>query len=98
MNTACRCGARPLFELGSVLISPEAHARLLKEGVQLIEVLWLHVTGQWGIKDHAANQTAVRSGTLVLSVFASDDGDVVVATDAARTTTVVDLKDSFRPE
>jgi hypothetical protein len=89
----CQCGAHPLFDLGQIAISPEAAEVLRKVGLQLIQPLWLHVSGQWPEADSVRNEAAIRSGKLVVSVFALGDGwELVVGTDAARTTTVVDVR------
>ena len=96
MNFTCRCGVEPLFDLGQVSISPQANEMIQEAGLQVIQLLWLHVTGQWGTDDFSRNQEAVRTGRLVLSQFSFGYGkDVVAATDADRTTTIVELREEF---
>lgn len=89
----CRCGAHPLFNLGQIEFSPHADEVLQQNGMQLIEVLWPHVTGQWHPLDAARNESAVRNGRVVVSVFSLAEGwEVTVGTVADRTATLVDVR------
>ena len=93
MNIPCRCGAKPLFELGQIAMHLEAEELLKEEGIQPIQLLWIHVTGQWGLWDAATNEEALRTGEAVISIFPIREGkELIVATNRERTTTMIDLR------
>lgn len=78
-------GNRPLFSLGKVVITPGALELLTAKGVQPIDFLTMHATGEWGdlaAEDKQANTDALQNGARILSAHKLGAEKIWVITDA----------------
>lgn len=69
-----------LFDLGNIVGTPAALARLEREGINPSDLITRHVTGDWGDlsdEDKAANDAAVEDGARILSSYPLGDDDKV---------------------
>lgn len=65
----------PLFTLGTVVATPGSLALLAQYGVQPLELLRRHVSGDWGElcpSDKHANSLALVNGERILSSYSLD--------------------------
>lgn len=65
----------PLFTLGTVVATPGALALLAQYGIQPLELLRRHVSGDWGelcSSDKHANSLALVNGERILSSYSLD--------------------------
>ena len=93
IQTTCRCGAVPRFDLGDIRISPEAEDFLKHMHVHPVQLLWLHMSGQWQSWDAATNEIALQQGQMVLSRLPLPKRRYLfLATNAERTTTMIDIR------
>jgi hypothetical protein len=96
----------PLFPLGQVVATPGAlHAARHPE--QFLEILALHVRGDWGCvdsEDAATNAEAVQAGLRILSAYPIDparpcagygENCLWVITEADRSATTILLPDEY---
>jgi hypothetical protein len=88
------------FHLGKLVITP---AVLMNVPVEEIGyAIDRHVCGQWGsVSDNVrlANNTALRTGARLLSVYhVSDETELRVLTTGDRLTTIIHLPGEFIPE
>ena len=77
--------AAPLFDLGSVLITPAVLAFLSKHAICPAALLSRHQQGDWGSVDHEdakANDWALRSGAQLMGVHVVDHVVIWVVTEA----------------
>lgn len=73
------------FELGRVLATPGALARLREYGLEPLALIALHAQKEWGVldaSDIAANEQALRDGGRILSAYQILDAKVYVITEA----------------
>ncbi|MET3440621.1 hypothetical protein ABIC94_001375 [Variovorax paradoxus] len=78
--------AAPLFDLGSVLITPAVLAFLSKHAICPAALLSRHQQGDWGSVDHEdakANDWALRSGARLMGVHVVDHVVIWVVTEVA---------------
>ena len=67
---------RPLFKLGQILATPGALSRLADAGQTALELIVLHVAGNWGVvdsEDAEANKEALKDGSRLLSAYLLKD-------------------------
>lgn len=67
----------PLFELGRVVITPDALRIITESGQEPSEFLDRHVHGDWGILNAASqlqNDEAVAGGDRIFSNYRTDNG------------------------
>jgi hypothetical protein len=68
------------FDLGPVVATPDALEALQRNGVEPIQLLLRHVTGDWGnldAEDTKANEEALKTGARLLSSYELPDGEKV---------------------
>lgn len=84
-----------LFEAGQLIFTPGAYTLFMK-GVNLIECLKRHLSGDWGDvceEDRLANQSALEQGRWLFSCYKTPHGDLWIITEADRSSTCI-----LRPE
>jgi len=88
---------QPLFPLGQVVITPNALNTLSEKDV--CQALRRHVHGDWGdvcSEDAAANESALRQGLRLFSVYhAADSTKFWIITEADRASTCVLLPEDY---
>jgi hypothetical protein len=76
---------RPLFPLGQVVATPGAISRMEQLGIEPIDLLRRHVTGDWGDihpDDRGLNELALADGSRIFSVYGKDDECIWLISDA----------------
>ena len=87
---------RPLFPLGHVVATPAALERMQQLGLDPLELLWRHQTGDWGNvppEDARENELSVRRGYRILSSYGEREQRIWIITEADRSVTTF-----LRPE
>lgn len=88
---------RPLFRLGAVVITANAHAALDRASV--MEALSRHSNGDWGAlcdEDRDANERALNEGGRLLSAYADSAGTAFwIITECDRSATTVLLPQDY---
>lgn len=91
--------AKPLFNLGRTVATPDALEELERAGQSPAELLQRHVTGNWGdLDDHdkEANEDALKHGARILSAYYLKTGvKVWVITEADRSSTCLLLPSEY---
>ena len=78
------------FELGHVVATPAALARLEAAEVTGASLLDRHAVGDWGtVDDPAENEEALREGERLLSVYEVSTGTVWIITERDRSVTTL---------
>lgn len=88
----------PRFAIGQLLATPAALASLEQAGISLFDLLARHVSGDWGDlspEDVQANESALRYGNRLLSVYRVGDQTCYVITEATREATTVLLRSEY---
>jgi len=89
----------PLFELGQIFGTPGALDAIEKAEQNLVELLVLHVTGDWGDlgdEDKNENDLSVEEGFRVLSAYKLEtDVKVWIITEWDRSVTTILLPDEY---
>lgn len=88
----------PLFDLGRVVATPRALRLLTERRVDVVQLLWRHVTGDWGQldeHDRAANDHAVTAGLRILSSYRIGEEKFWIITEADRTATTFLLPSEY---
>ena len=90
---------KPLFELGQLVGTPGALRALQDAEQDPLEMLYRHVTGDWGElddEDKKENEFSVEHGFRILSAYKLDTGvKVWVITEADRSATTILLPDEY---
>jgi hypothetical protein len=77
---------KPLFSLGRCVATPAAIQAIEEAGVDFGDILDRHVNGDWGELDNRdiqANESAIRFGSRILSLYRLSTGmEIYVITDA----------------
>ncbi len=88
---------RPSFDLGRILMTPNAMSQLDNDAV--IEGLRRHAVGDWGDlceEDREANNRALYEGTRLLSAYKSTAGlKYWIITEADRSATTILLPEDY---
>ena len=86
-------GPKPLFELGQIVGTPGALQELQEAEQNPIELIFRHVTGDWGDmpeEDMAENERSVANGLRVFSSYKLSTGSKVwVITEWDRSVTTI---------
>lgn len=88
----------PLFSLGRILGTPAALAAMQDNGIDGLQLLGRHVTGDWGdvcAEDAQANDRAVAQGTRLLSAYDFPGGSIWIITEADRSATTILLPEDY---
>ncbi len=86
------------FNLGAVVATPGAIEVLEKQGVDPVDLLRRHASGDWGdlvASDRKANDRALKTGERLLSSYPVGDGKVWVITEADRSSTCLLLPSEY---
>jgi hypothetical protein len=95
---------KPLFDPGACAATPAALDAIEEAGLEFMELLNRHVTGDWGDldeHDNQANETALECGSRILSYYRLPTGQAVyIITDAkgedgCRRTTTIMLREEY---
>jgi hypothetical protein len=90
-----------LFQPGEILATPAAVRALQHAAAQPEDYLRRHFSGNWGFvstKDRRANDSAVREGRRIISVYRLNDGtQVLIITEADRSATTILLPEDCPP-
>jgi len=90
-----------LFEPGQILATPAAVGAMRKAAAQPDDYLRRHFSGNWGFvstKDRRANDSAVREGRRIVSVYRLNNGtQVVIITEGDRSATTILLPEDCSP-
>lgn len=85
------------FQLGRIVITPNALGQLTSADIQL--GLERHQTGDWGDlgeEDWEVNDTSLRSGSRLLSVYRATSGVTFwIITEASREATTILMPDDY---
>ena len=84
------------FKLGMVLATPGAVELSLDYQIDLVALLYRHVTGDWGDlgkEDKRTNEQSVRFGNRILSSYGEEPQRIWIITEADRSSTTI-----LRPE
>ena len=88
-----------LFELGQVVATPGALACLEKFGMEAVELLQRHQSGDWGVltaDDKKENEHSVERGLRILSNYPLQGEERIwVITEADRSVTTLLLPDEY---
>jgi hypothetical protein len=102
MKTESTNQSRPqqrLFPLGHLVATPGALAALAERGVQPVDLVHRHLTGDWGeLDEHDVheNRFALRSGLRILSSYRLNDTTKVwIITEADRSSTTILLPEEY---
>ncbi len=90
---------RPLFELGKTVATPAALEAMQDVDINPSELLKRHVTGDFGDicdEDEGLNDTAIKEGTRILSVYkVTNQLTIWIITEADRSSTCILLPDGY---
>jgi len=95
---------KPLFDPGACAATPAALDAIEEAGLEFIELLDRHVTGDWGDlceHDCQANEAALECGSRILSYYRLPTGQkIYIITDAkgddgCRQTTTIMLREEY---
>ena len=90
---------KPLFELGQLVGTPGAIRALQDAEQNPLELLYRHVTGDWGLlddEDKKENEFSIEHGFRILSAYKLDTGvKVWLLTEADRSATTFLLPDEY---
>lgn len=87
-----------LFELGRVVGTPAALAALEEAGVEPLELLRRHASGDWGVvpkEDARENELSVERGYRVISSYSVGEEKVWIITEADRSVTTILLPGEY---
>jgi hypothetical protein len=89
----------PLFDPGRVVATPGAIHLMAERRVDPLQLLWRHVTGDWGDlcdEDKLANDRAVNADLRILSAYRFGDRDkLYVITEHDRSVTTLLLPSEY---
>jgi len=74
----------PLFPLGRILATPGAIAVMETHGIDPVDLLHRHVTGDWGDlceEDRQVNEHALRTGGRIFSAYGDGETRIWVITE-----------------
>jgi hypothetical protein len=86
------------FQLGQLLITPEAMTLLEDSGVSVFTLLGRHLSGDWGdvcAEDAKLNDDALRYGNRLLSVYHVDKQKLYVISEADRSASTILLSEQY---
>jgi hypothetical protein len=86
-----------LFQPGQILATPGA-LTLAESGVNLLELLYRHLHGDWGDlcdEDKAENELSIKQGYRLLSAYITPFGKLWIITEADRSATTFLLPDEY---
>jgi hypothetical protein len=95
---------KPLFDPGACAATPAALDAIEEAGLEFIELLDRHVTGDWGDldeHDNQANETALECGSRILSYYRLPTGQkIYIVTEAkgdagCRQATTIMLREEY---
>ena len=90
---------KPLFRLGQLVGTPGAIKALQEAEQDPLELLYRHVTGDWGVlddEDKKENEFSVVHGFRIVSAYKLETGvKVWVITEADRSATTILLPDDY---
>lgn len=88
-----------LFQPGAVYLTEGIQALIEDKGLDIMPVVWRHLTGDWGdldADDAAINWEALRRGGRLFSCYKSSDAKTVyVITESDRQSTTVCTADEY---
>ncbi len=87
-----------LFELGAVVITPNALKFCAEHDINPATLVQRHVTGDWGdlnFNDVGANENAIELEFRILSSYKFDAGKIWVTTEADRSSTCILLPEDY---
>ena len=91
--------SKPLFELGQIVTTPGALDALETSGVNPLDLIKRHVSGDWGEvppEDAQENDFSVKEGYRILSAYTVGDGvKIWIITEADRSATTFLLPDDY---
>src|SRR5450830_461123 len=91
--------SKPMFALGQVVATPGALDALTKIGIEPLELIHRHVTGDWGdlcAEDRHQNLFAIRSGLRIFSSYKiSAKTKIWIITEADRSATTLLLPEEY---
>lgn len=86
------------FQLGQLLITPEAMALLEQANVSIFTLLGRHLSGDWGdvcAEDAKLNDDALCVGNRLLSVYHVDKQKLYVISEADRSASTILLSEQY---
>lgn len=86
-----------LFNPGRIVATPGALI-LAEKGVNLIDYLKRHLTGDWGDlceEDKQENQFSINNGFRILSAYKTSSGKLWIITESDRSATTFLLPDEY---
>ena len=86
------------FQLGQLLITPEAMTLLEESGVSIFTLLGRHLSGDWGDvcpEDAKLNDDALRYGNRLLSVYHVDKQKLYLISEADRSASTILLAEQY---
>ena len=90
---------KPLFKLGVIVGTPGALDALKVAGVNPVDLINRHITGDWGEvppEDAQENELSVKEGYRILSAYTVGDGvKIWIITEADRSATTFLLPDDY---
>ncbi len=91
--------ASPKFRLGTVVATPGALRALEESGESAIDLLYRHVSGDWGEldeDDRRENESSLVHGFRLLSAYPLRSGERIwIITEADRSVTTLLLPDEY---
>ena len=89
----------PRFPMGLVVATPGALRALEESGEPVLDLLFRHVSGDWGDldeEDKAENELSLREGFRLLSAYTLKSGERIwIITEADRSVTTLLLPDEY---
>ena len=88
----------PLFPLGQVLATPGAISLMEAHGIDSVDLLRRHVSGDWGDlcpEDAMANDSALAHGGRLFSAYGHGHHRFWIITEADRSVTTVLLPEDY---
>ena len=83
---------KALFQLGAVVMTPDARDLMKELGLDPVHLLARHVTGDWGDLDEhdkQANNNAVLQGYRILSAYGTGKNKLWIITEWDRSVTPI---------
>ena len=80
------------FELGRIVLTPGAIDTMVLYGIDAVDLLERHVSGDWGNvppEDARENELSLREGFRILSSYGEGDRRLWIITEADRSATTI---------
>jgi hypothetical protein len=89
---------RALFAVGQIVATPGAHKLIQENNIDWFELVYRHVTGNWGDlddEDKQENDLSVKKGYRILSAYGRGQSRLWIITEADRSVTTILRPDEY---